>query len=64
MRGVFVRNAMIVVNAMTINISPHFTAILTEIHSKIHRNSYKNLQHVLLWQINVKTALKAVNAVK
>ena len=60
MRWIFVRNAVIAVNAVKINISPHFTAFLT----KIHRISYKNSLHQLLWQTNVRNAVKAVNAVK
>ena len=55
---------MIAVNAVTINISEHFTAFLTKIHRKIHRISYKNLPHRLLRQINVRNAVKAVNVVK
>ena len=42
----------------------YFTAFLTKIHRKIHRVSYKNSPHRLLWQINVRNAMKAVNAVK
>ena len=64
MRWIFVRNAMIAVNAVKINISPHFTAFLTKLCRKIHRISYKNSPHQLLWQNNVRNALKAVNAVK
>ena len=64
MRWIFVRNAVIPVNAVKINISPHFTAFLTRIHRKIHRISYKNSPHHLLWQNNVRNAVKAVNAVK
>ena len=64
MRGIFIRNAVIAVNAGKINISPHFTAFLTKIHRKIHRISYKNSPHQLLWQNNVRNAVKAVNAVK
>ena len=47
-----------------INISQHFTAFLTKVHRKIHRNSYKNSPHRRLLQINVRNAVKAVNAVK
>ena len=57
MRWIFVRNA---VNAVKKNNSPLFTAFLT----KIHRISYKNLPHQLLWQFNVRNAVKAVNAVR
>ena len=64
MRWIFLRNAVIAVNAVKINISPHFTAFLTKIHRKIHRISYENSPHRLLWQINVPNAVKAVNAVK
>ena len=64
MRWIFVWNAVIAVNAVKINISPHFTAFLTKIHRKIHRISYKNSPHRLLWQINVRNAVKAVNEVK
>ena len=60
MRWIFVRNAVIAVNAVKVNISAHFTAFLT----KIHRISYKNSPHQLLWQNNVRIAAKAVNAVK
>ena len=42
----------------------YFTAFLTKIHHKIHRISYKNSPHRLLLQINVRNAVKAVNAVK
>ena len=51
---------MIGVNVVKINISQHFTAFLT----KIHRISYKNSPHQLLWRNNVRNAVKAVNAVK
>ena len=64
MRSIFVRNAVIAVNAVKINIPPHFNAFLTKIHRKIHRISYKNSPHRHLWQINVRNAVKAVNAVK
>ena len=64
MRWIFVRNAVIAVNAVKINISAHFTAFLTKIHRKIHSISYKNSPHQLLWQNNVRNAVKAVNAVK
>ena len=64
MRWNFVRNAVIAVNAVKINILAHFTAFLTKIHRKIHRISYKNSPHRLLWQNNVRNAVKAVNAVK
>ena len=46
------------------NNSPHFTAFLTKIHRQIHRISYKNSPHRLLWQNNVRNAVNAVNAVK
>ena len=42
MRWIFVRNAVIAVNAVKINISSHFTLFLTKIHREIHRISYKN----------------------
>ena len=64
MRWIFVRNAVIAMNAVKINISPHFTAFLTKIHRKIHRISYKNSSHRVLWQNNVRNAVKALNAVK
>ena len=64
MRWIFVRNAVIAVNAVKINNSPHFTAFLTKIHRKIHRISYKSSPHRLLWQNNVRNAVNAVNAVK
>ena len=51
-------------NAVKMNNSPHFTAFLTKIHSKIHRISYKKSPHQLLWQNNVRNVVKAVNAVK
>ena len=63
-RWIFVRNAVIAVKAVKINISPYFTAFLTKTHRQIHRNSHKNSTHRLLWQINVRTAVKAVNALK
>ena len=46
------------------NNSPLFTAFLTKIHHQIHRISYENSPHRLLWQINVRNAVNAVNAVK
>ena len=64
MRWFFVRKAVLAVNAVKINISPHFTAFLTKIHRKIHRISYKNSPHRRLWQNNVRNAVKSVNAVK
>ena len=64
MLWIFVTNAMIAVNAVKINISPHFTAFLTKIHRKIHRISYKNSSHQILRQNNVRNAVKAVNVVK
>ena len=64
MRWNFVRNAVIAVNAVKINISPHFTAFLTKIHRKIHRIAHKNSPHRFLWQNNVRNAVKAVNAAK
>ena len=64
MRWILVRNAVIAVNVVKTNISPHFTAFLTKIHREFHRISYKNSPHRLLWQINVRNAVKAVNAVK
>ena len=51
-------------NAVKINKSPHFSAFLTKIHSKIHRISYKNSPHQRFWQNNVRNAVKAVNAVE
>ena len=60
MRWIYVRNAVVAMNAVKIKISPHFTAFLT----KIHRISYKYSPHPLLWQINVRNAVKAMNAVK
>ena len=59
MRWIFVRNAVIAVNAVKINIPPHFIAFLT----KIHRISYKNSPHRILRQIRARNAVKAVNAV-
>ena len=64
MRWIFVRNAVVAVNAVKKNSSPLFTAFLTKIHHQIHRISYKNSPHRLLWQINVRNAVIAVNAVK
>ena len=58
MRWIFVRNAV------KKNNSPLFTAFLTKIHHQIHRISYKNSPHRLLWQINVRNAVNAVKAVK
>ena len=46
------------------NNSTLFTEFLTKIHHEIHRISYKNSPHLHLWQINVRNAVKAVNAVK
>ena len=46
------RKAVIAVNAVEISISSHFTEILTKIHRRIHRISYKNAIYRLLWQIN------------
>ena len=60
MRWFFVRNAVIAVNAVKINNSPHFTAFLT----KIHRISYIISLHQLWWQNNVRNAVIVVNAVK
>ena len=56
MRWIFVRKAVIEVNAVKKNFSPHLTAFLT----KIHRISYKNSPHRLLWQINVRNAVNAM----
>ena len=64
MRWIFVRNALITVSAVKINISLHFTAFLTKIHRNIHRISYKSSPHRLLWQTIVRNAVIAVNAVK
>ena len=55
---------MIAVNAVKKNNSPLFTAFLTKIHHQIHLISYENSPHRLLWQINVRNAVNAVNAVK
>ena len=52
MRWTFVRNAVIAVKAVKINISPRFTAFLTKIHRKTHRISYKNSPHRLLYFCN------------
>ena len=67
MRWIFVKNAVFAVNAVKKNKknnSPLFTAFLKKIHHQIHRISYKNSPHRLLWQINVRNAMNAVNAVK
>ena len=52
---------MIAVNAVKKNNSPLFTAFLTKIHHQIHRISYQNSPHRLLWKINVRNAVNAVN---
>ena len=46
------------------NNSPVFAAFLTKIHHEIHHISYKISLHRLVWQINVRNAVNAVNAVK
>ena len=71
---IFLRNAVKAVNFCKIcgdcgecGENKYFTAfhrISYKIHRKIHRISYKNSPHRLLWQNNVRNAVKAVNAVK
>ena len=63
MRWIFVRNAVIAVNAVKKNNSPLFSAFLTKIHHQIHLISYKNPPHRPLWQNNVRNAVNEVNAV-
>ena len=63
MRRIFVRNAVIVLSSEKNfhRISPHFLQIFT---AKITKFLRENSPHRLLWQINVRKAVKALNAVK